>query len=211
MTDTYSTLEEYLASVGRMPLGAGLSMIDMLLERVGEGHRDGVTIGTLTPGRVRLLDDGRPMVLGQDEGVVTPQAEAYLSPQVRDGKEADPRADVYSLGVIAYRTLTGRLPYAQGADEPTDPVAYLPNLNETVRETLLIALQRNLTERFADALTMRAALRGDSQVALDTPTLKWAVPEGIPEGDTGAADEYAETTGLLGEHEEVPSEDAVEP
>jgi len=38
---------------------------------------------------------------------------------------------------------------------------------------------------------MRAALRGDSDVALDTPTLRWAVPEGIPEGDTGAADEYA--------------------
>ena len=60
-----------------------------------------------------------------------------------------------------------------------------------MRKVLLVALARNLTERFADALTMRAALRGDSQAALDTPTLQWAVPEGIPEGDTGAADEYA--------------------
>ena len=49
--------------------------------------------------------------------------------------------------------------------------------------TLLIAVQRSLTERFADALTMRAALRGDSQAALDTPTLKWAVKEGVPEGE----------------------------
>jgi hypothetical protein len=42
-----------------------------------------------------------------------------------------------------------------------------------------------------DAMAMLDALRGDSQVALDTPTLRWAVAEGIPEGDTGAADEYA--------------------
>lgn len=72
-----------------------------------------------------------------------------------------------------------------------DPFALVPKLNDRVRRTLLIALARNLTDRFADALTMRAALRGDSQVALDTPTLRWAVAEGIPEGDTGAADEYA--------------------
>ena len=52
-------------------------------------------------------------------------------------------------------------------------------------------MQRNLTERFGDALTFRAALRGDSDLALESPTLKWAVPEGIPEGDTGAADEFA--------------------
>jgi hypothetical protein len=64
-----------------------------------------------------------------------------------------------------------------------DPAQYAPKVVDHVALTLQIALARNLTERFADALTMRAALRGDSQVALDTPTLKWAVPEGAPDGE----------------------------
>ncbi len=52
-------------------------------------------------------------------------------------------------------------------------------------------MQKNLTDRFGDALTFRAALRGESDLALASPTLRWAVAEGIPEGDTGAAEEFA--------------------
>jgi serine/threonine protein kinase len=119
---------------------------------------------------------------------------AFLSPQQLEGKPADARADVFALGVIAYGAVTGRDPFGDTAADaatrlaaiekgPTDPAQYVPALTDHVRSTLQIALARNLTERFADALTMRAALRGDSQVALDTPTLKWAVPEGAPPGE----------------------------
>ena len=185
------TLSEILAG-GRMSLATGLTMLDELLQYVGENwHREGVADGGLDPTRVFVLDDGRVRVL--PAGVTPPDADAaaYLSPQQRDGKDADVRADVYALGVIAYRTLTGALPYAAGADEPTDPGTYLPKLTDRVRDSLLIAVQNNLTERFGDALTFRAALRGDSDLALASPTLKWAVAEGIPEGDTGAAEEFA--------------------
>ncbi|MGB4593966.1 MAG: hypothetical protein WBI63_09365 [Coriobacteriia bacterium] len=167
MSEACVTLQQHLAAVGRMPLGTGLALIDALLERVGEGHRDGVTDGALTPARIAVVDGSRPLVLAADEAGSAADADAYLSPQQRDGKPADPRADVYALGVIAYKTLTGAMPFASGAEAPEDPVVYLPNLTDAVRKTLLIALQHNLTERFADALTMRAALRGDSQVALE--------------------------------------------
>ncbi|MHB1341512.1 MAG: protein kinase family protein [Coriobacteriia bacterium] len=199
------TLESYLEDNGRMPLSRGLTLVDTLCEIIGERHREGLTDGALMPSRVTWREDGRAIVLPPEAGGAAPTSDDYLSPQQRDGKPADPRADVYALGVIAYRTLTGAMPYDSHAADPTDPVTYLPNLNDTVRRTLLIALQRNLTGRFADALTMRAALRGDSVVALDTPTLKWAVPEGIPQGDSGAADEYAVSAGLLGDRE--PGED----
>ena len=36
---------------------------------------------------------------------------AYLSPEQARGEEAGPRADIYSLGVVAYQLLSGRLPY----------------------------------------------------------------------------------------------------
>lgn len=185
------TLADYLAEHERLPLGEGLALLDALLQLVGEAHRDGVADGGLTPGRVVVTDLGRVKLLSADASPVA-DAEAYLSPQQRDGKPADVRADVYALGVIAYRMLMGVLPYAAGADDPADPHAYLPNLTERVRRTLAIAVQQNLTERFGDALTFRAALRGDSDLALASPTLRWAVAEGIPEGDEGAAEEFAE-------------------
>ncbi|MRS13073.1 MAG: hypothetical protein EG823_08390 [Actinobacteria bacterium] len=199
--DAGRTLAQVLAESGRMPLGEGLAMLDDLLRTVGELHRSGAFDGALTPSRVMLAGGGRVVVL---PATAAPDADAdeYRSPQLRDGQEPDARADVYALGVLAYRTLMGVYPYSAGED-PIDPHQYLPDLTDRVRRVFTIAVQKNLTERFADALTFRAALRGDSDVALDTPTLKWAVPEGIPEGDTGAADEFA-SSAPEAEREEGP-------
>lgn len=188
------TLAGYLASHERVPLGEGLALLDALLQLVGDAHREGLADGGLHPGRVFVEGPGRVELIPHAEAAPYADAEAYRSPQQLKGEAADARADVYALGVLAYRTLMGVLPYASG-DDPLDPHDYLPNLTDRVRRTLTIAVQKNLTERFGDALTFRAALRGDSDLALSSPTLKWAVAEGIPEGDTGAAEEFAGEAG----------------
>lgn len=185
------TLADYLTTHERAPLGEGLQVLEALLAEVGKAHRTDAADGGLHPGRVMVVAPGRVRILPLAESIAVPDAEAYRSPQQRDGKPLDVRADVYALGVIAYRLLTGVLPYVDGSDEPVDPQQYLPNVVDRVRKSLVIAVQKNLTERFGDALTFRAALTGDSVVALDTPTLRWAVAEGIPVGDTGAADAFA--------------------
>lgn len=185
------TLADYLAEHERLPLGEGLAIMDALLELVGEMHRANTADGAISPARIVAVGPGKVALIPAAEAKPYPGADEYLSPQQRAGEPADPRADVYALGVLAYRALMGVLPYSAGED-PVDPHAYLPNLTERVRRTFTIAVQKNLTERFGDALTFRAALRGDSDLALESPTLRWAVPEGIPEGDTGAADEFAE-------------------
>lgn len=194
------TLADYLAEHERLPLGEGLAILDGLLEIVGEMHRTDTADGALNPGRIVAVGPGRVALIPAADAVPYAEADAYLSPQQRDGKAADVRADVYALGVLAYKMLMGVLPYAGDVAEPADPHAYLPNLTDRVCRTLTIAVKKNLTERFGDALTFRAALRGESAVALDTPSLRWAVAEGIPAGDTGAADEFAD--------EEAPLEDA---
>jgi serine/threonine-protein kinase len=191
-----ATLAQRLAS-GPMNPGEAVALMDELCTVVGEGHRDGVVVGALSPAAI-VLEGARARL--QTAG--TAADASFLSPQQLEGKPADERADVFALGVIGYVALTGADPFGGPADDsaarlaaigkgPADPLIHAPKLNGRIRQVLLVALARNLTERFADALTMRAALRGDSQVALETPTLRWAVPEGIPEGDTGAADEYA--------------------
>jgi hypothetical protein len=212
--DAPSTLAQRLAS-GRLPLGDAMAMLDSLCEVVGEAHREGAVIGEIQPAAV-TWDGIRARLVAAG-----PRPLEFQSPQQLEGRPPDARADVFALGVIGYLTIAGADPFGAQSDAasrlaaiekgPTDPRTYLPKLSERVDRTLLIALARNLTERFADALTMRAALRGDSDVALDSPTLRWAVPEGIPEGDTGAADEYADSQELVGDHDDRGGEAAASP
>lgn len=91
---------------------------------VGYAHRQNSPIlhRDIKPGNIQLLDDGRVKVLdfglartlgeksmtGTGKAVGTP---AYMAPEVLDGKKATTRSDVYSLGVVLYRLLAGRLPY----------------------------------------------------------------------------------------------------
>lgn len=198
------TLADFLVEHGKLPLGEGLALLDALLAAVGESHRRDQADGALHPARVIALGPGKIALMPATDVSPQPDAEQYLSPQQREGKPADVRADVYALGVMAYRMLMGIYPYGSGSDEPADPHEYLPNLVDRVRRSLVIAVQKNLTERFGDALTFRAVLKGESAVALETPTLRWAVAEGIPEGDTGAADEFAGDDALSADDEPAP-------
>lgn len=187
---TGRNLGEVLEQHGKLPLGEGLALLDILLAIVGEMHRSDIADGALHPARVEVTEQGQIRLLPKELAAAAPDADAYRSPQQLKGQEPDVRADVYALGVIAYKMMTGELPYKPGAAEPTDIHEYLPNLVDRVRRSLAIAVANNLTERFGDALTFRAALRGESNLALESPTLRWAVAEGIPDGDEGAADEF---------------------
>lgn len=121
---------------------------------------------------IKILDFGVAKLAGDDEmtrtGVVlgTP---AYMAPeQARGSSAADPRSDVYAIGAVLYRMLTGRLPY-----EGTDPGATLamllagpPPRPRTVRADVPVALEvviqramaRDPGERPGSALELEAML-----------------------------------------------------
>jgi serine/threonine protein kinase len=60
---------------------------------------------------------GRPASQGGDERPMTPH---YASPEQVRGREITPSSDVYSLGVLLFRLLTGRLPYGEEARGPRE-------------------------------------------------------------------------------------------
>jgi eukaryotic-like serine/threonine-protein kinase len=94
---------------------------------------------------------------------------AYLAPEQARGEEATPSSDVYSLGVVLYQFLTGRLPYEgaslaelavrQQSEQPLHPNSYSEAVPESVGDAVLVALDSDPSRRFAAAGELADALR----------------------------------------------------
>src|SRR5262245_24082108 len=118
------SLQQRLDRRGRLPLGEALALLEDCLRGLGAAHEAGLVHRDVKPANV-LLDTrgGRPRALLADfglvkrvegtqhtaTGVVLGTVE-YMAPEQGQGLPVDGRADLYSLGVVAYRMLAGRLP-----------------------------------------------------------------------------------------------------
>ena len=145
--------------------------------RHGIIHRDGnlMIIGGPAGGgdmTVKLADFGIARASEQSRitqvGSVVGTA-AYLAPEQARGDEATPTSDVYSLGVVLYQFLTGRLPYEgvslaelavrQQSEQPLHPSNYSEAVPEAVGDAVLVALESDPSRRFAAAGELADALR----------------------------------------------------
>jgi serine/threonine protein kinase len=143
-------------------------------------------------GLVRFLDASRQTTAGQIAG--TP---AYMSPEQARGEITDGRTDVYSLGIVIYEMLAGRLPFdgettmsilLKHINEPPSPI---PGLPPHIQRVLDRALAKDLenrfqtpgefakafsaaTERMLNPATVELELESIPPVPIASPTLKKA-------------------------------------
>jgi eukaryotic-like serine/threonine-protein kinase len=119
------TLADHLAYRGALPAGEALAMARQLAQGLAHAHGRGLIHRDLKPanvmieradGRLRILDFGLALLAESSEGRITSRNTVvgtphYMSPEHACGQEIDARADLFSLGIILYKALTGRMPF----------------------------------------------------------------------------------------------------
>jgi serine/threonine protein kinase len=122
---------------GRPPLALTLRIVTEIAEGLANAHAVGLVHRDIKPsnvmltrhGHVKLLDFGlaRPEIAGGVDSITRPSAHhgddhagtpRYMSPEQAEGESVTARADIFSLGVVAFECLTGELPFT-GATEYT--------------------------------------------------------------------------------------------
>ena len=129
---------------------------------------------------------------------------AYLAPEQARGEEATPSSDVYSLGVVLYQFLTGRLPYEgaslaelavrQQSEQPLHPSSYSEDVPQSVGDAVLVALDSDSGRRFAAAGELADALRRGLRGESPTPTAATRVLGGGGGEEATAATRHMQRT-----------------
>jgi serine/threonine-protein kinase len=149
-------------------------------------HRDVKPANVLLVGgdraAVKLADLGLAMSLGRSrltlDGAIVGTV-AYLAPEQAVGGAVDGRADLYSLGVVLYELVTGRLPFQGSHIElisqhlhaaVVPPRRLRPDLDPALERIILRLLAKDPTERFASAVGLAQAL---SVASTARPLGKW--------------------------------------
>src|SRR5437660_6229241 len=184
---------ELLRDRGHLDVDQGVEIIAQSCRGLDYAHRNGVIHRDVKPGNllvsdadvVKLADFGIARATDQSSitqvGSVLGTA-AYLAPEQARGEEAGPRADLYSLGVVTYQLLSGRLPYEAGSlselalkqqRESPIPLRELnPRVPAGLSRAVALALAIEPAERPADALIFAQALRDgmEGRLVVGPPT-----------------------------------------
>jgi serine/threonine-protein kinase len=173
------TLDKVSERLGAIAPDRAAYLIDLILSALEHAHRAGVVHRDIKPanvmvtdeGGIKIMDFGIARVLGAEQKTIdfrlmgTP---AYMSPEQVVGEEVDGRSDLYSVGVLFYRLLTGALPFTadtalgmlqrQIRDNPTPLQAHRPNLPDWCDAIVQRALSKTPADRFQSAEEFRDAL-----------------------------------------------------
>ncbi len=121
-------------------------------------------------------DEKKPAPRSTTQGLVIGTPE-YMSPEQAQGKKLDARSDLYSMGIILYQLLTGRVPFdgesavtivvKHVTQIPDPPRSVYAGVHPKLESVCLKAVEKSPEDRYSTARDMRAALRA----ALDGPPL----------------------------------------
>ncbi|MCL4515240.1 MAG: Stk1 family PASTA domain-containing Ser/Thr kinase [Firmicutes bacterium] len=190
------SLKDLIRQEAPLPAPTALRIAGQICEALQHAHEHNIVHRDIKPHNILLTNDGRVKVT--DFGIARAASSAtltqtgfvigsvhYFSPEQAKGGQIGPQSDLYSLGVVMYEMLTGKVPFEgdspisialkQIQENPKPPVELNPSLPAGVQEIILKAMAKDLKVRYSRAGEMLADLRRFSRVG-DDQTM--AIPVG---------------------------------
>jgi tetratricopeptide (TPR) repeat protein len=187
-------LRGLIRQTGQLTVGKAIAIGKELCDGLAEAHKQGIIHRDLKPsniiidraGNARIMDFGiaRSLAVKSRTGagvmIGTPE---YMSPEQVEGKDVDQRSDIYSLGIILYEMLTGRVPFEgdtpftvgvkQKSEAPKNPKVLNPNIPDDLSGIILKCLEKDKSSRYQSAGDVRADLE---RIEKGMPTAERAEP-----------------------------------
>jgi len=171
------TLDQLLAKTGPLPLPRIQRIVTQVVDALEHAHQRGMIHRDIKPTNIMVDEQQDDHVTLMDFGLVraatgsgltktgvivgTPE---YMSPEQAEGKEVDSRTDIYSLGVVLFKMLTGRVPFSRSTphavliahmtQEPPSISSISPGLPASIEAVVRKALAKDREKRYARASDM---------------------------------------------------------
>lgn len=168
------TLKQYLQDHGPIDAPQAVDFSLQIARALSHAHGKGIVHRDIKPQNILVVEDG--VIKVADFGIANLQSEVpdveneaigsvhYISPEQARGLPVDGRSDIYSLGIVMYEMLSGKLPF-DGDDDRTVALKHLsavptplreitPSVPEALEKIVMKAMNASLDERYqtADAL-----------------------------------------------------------
>lgn len=172
------TLKQYLQKKSVLDPSEVLDFTIQTAKALEHAHSKGIIHRDIKPQNIMLLKDG--MIKVADFGIAslentieenngeTVGSVHYIAPEQARGEAPDARSDIYSLGIVMYEMLAGKLPYVGNSDvevavkhmntDPVTPRDIVPSIPEELERICLKAMNSNIDERYQSASEMLADL-----------------------------------------------------
>lgn len=173
------TLDVTMRGRGPLPAEEAVPAFCQVLDGIDHAHELGIVHRDLKPanimvtdrGTLKVLDFGIARLFGSSRltraGNIVGTLE-YMPPEQVRGLETDGRSDIYSLGMVLYEMLTGRVPLEhdsefelmkmQVEEMPSPPRKWNPGIPETIESSITRAIQKRPEDRFQTAGDFRESL-----------------------------------------------------
>ena len=192
------TLKGMIRMTKQLSVGTAVNIAKQICEGLEEAHRLGVVHRDLKPqnimidkqGNARIMDFGIARSL-ESEGTTQPGVmigtPEYMSPEQTEFREVDLRSDIYSLGIILFEMLTGRVPFEgetpisvamkHKSEKPPNPAKFNPQIPEDLSQIILTCLEKDREKRYASAEKLLASLKAKEE---GLPTTERVFPKWTP-------------------------------
>ena len=186
------TLKQYLQEKSVLDPSEVMDFTIQTAKALEHAHSKGIIHRDIKPQNIMLLKDG--MIKVADFGIAslentieenngeTVGSVHYIAPEQARGEAPDARSDIYSLGIVMYEMLTGKLPYVGNSDvevavkhmntDPVTPRDIVPSIPEELERICLKAMNSNIDERYQSASEMLADLEEYKAQSLAAHVLK---------------------------------------